>query len=100
MIYFFHLARKWPKLMKAWDEIEKNLPVSNKKFAKQALGMKVKLLSFTIIFLSLSRAKHEALSHSMPVTNLLGKVSYKVFFRKLVFSQKRVKFKKLKNIKT
>lgn len=55
MFCFFELARKWPKLMVKWNEVEKFLPEVKYQIDKQKLAYEIKMVSLVIFSVSLGK---------------------------------------------
>lgn len=55
IVCFMSLAKKWPKLMKKWNQVERYLPPLEHQMAKQKLAYKIKMTSFTVLFMSMSK---------------------------------------------
>lgn len=51
---FGRLARNWPELMQHWERVENALPAYNTQAERQRLAYRIKMLSITVLTLSLS----------------------------------------------
>lgn len=52
---FLELARKWPELMRFWGDIEQILPPLRTQFEKRKLAVKIRIITFTVMIISLGK---------------------------------------------
>lgn len=59
MICFMKLAISWPKLMEAWENVERNLAMLTKPVAnKGKLAYKIRIISIIVLLTSLCNQRH------------------------------------------
>ena len=54
IVCFMSLAKRWPKVMSKWNQVENYLPPLPHQMAKQKLAYKIKMTAFVILFMSMS----------------------------------------------
>ena len=57
-IQFLNLARKWPELMRHWDEVERVLPGIRTETEKTVLANKIKMITVIGMTLSLGESQN------------------------------------------
>ncbi|CAO1403406.1 unnamed protein product [Diamesa serratosioi] len=53
IVCFMSLAKRWPKIMNKWNEVERYLPPLEHQMAKQKLAYKIKMISFMVLCMSM-----------------------------------------------
>lgn len=73
---FLELARKWPRLMMRWHEVEKFLPQLKYQMDKQKMAYQIKMVSLLILSISMGRRRILNISMTFDLSHAFSRTSF------------------------